>query len=291
MNATRAVLIAFAASALFAQDSPRVQFEVASIRPSAEQPTGTGTAGVHIDGAQVRWTALTIKDYIAGAYRVKAYQVSGPDWIGSDRFDIAATRPAGVPASQIPEMLQHLLEERFQVKLHREKKEFPVYTLEVAKGGLKMQENAPDPEAAKADNNAPVTIAGSGSAQGISVDLGRGSSYTFSNNKFEAKRLTMAALAANLERFVDRPIVDMTDLKASYDFNLDFTEEDYRTMLIRAAVNAGVVLPPQALRLLDGASPISLFDAAQKLGLKLDARKAPLDFLIIDEARKAPTDN
>jgi uncharacterized protein (TIGR03435 family) len=291
MNATRAVVIVFAASALFAQDSPRVQFEVASIRPSAEQPTGTGTAGVRVDGAQARWTALTIKDYVAGAYRVKAYQVSGPDWIGSDRFDIAATLPAGVPASQIPEMLQHLLEERFQVKLHREKKEFPVYTLEVAKGGLKMQENAPDP-AAKADNNAPVNISGSGSAQGISVDLGRGSSYAFSNNKFEAKRLTMAALAANLERFLDRPIVDMTDLKGSYDFSLDFTEEDYRTMLIRAAVNAGVVLPPQALRLLDGgASPISLFDAAQKLGLKLDARKAPLDFLVIDEARKTPTDN
>jgi uncharacterized protein (TIGR03435 family) len=186
-------------------------------------------------------------------------------------------------------MMQHLLEDRFKIKIHRDKKDFPVYVLEVAKGGLKMQENAPDP--ATADAKAPVNVSGSGGSQGVSVNLGRGSSYTFSNNKFEAKRLTMAALAGNLERFVDRPIVDMTDLNGSYDFTLDLTQEDYRVMLIHAGVAAGVTLPPEALRLLDGASLASLYDAMQKVGLKLDARKAPLDLLVIDEARKTPTEN
>jgi len=62
-------------------------------------------------------------------------------------------------------------------------------------------------------------------------------------------------------------------------------------MLIRAGVNAGVSLPPQALRLLDGASTPSLFDAMQKLGLKLEARKAPLDMIVVDDARKTPTEN
>ncbi|MCU1334877.1 MAG: hypothetical protein JWO19_458 [Bryobacterales bacterium] len=292
MNATTQVVIAiFGASALFAQSPPRPEFEVATIRHSAEQPQGTGAAGVRIDGAQVRCASLTLKDYIGIAYRVKLYQVSGPDWIASDRFDIAGTVPAGIPTSQFPEMLQRLLEERFQIKMHRDKKDFPVYVLEVAKSGLKMQESAPDPDAAKADAKAPVNVTGSGSAQGISVNLGRGSSYTFSNNKFEAKKLTMAALAGNLERFMDRPIVDMTDLKGTYDFALDITQEDYRVMLIHAAIAAGVVLPPEALRVLDGASLGSLFDALQKVGLKLDARKAPLDLLVIDEARKTPTDN
>ena len=191
--------------------------------------------------------------------------------------------------SEFPEMMRSLLEERFKLKIHRDKKDFPVYVLEVAKGGLKMQENAPNPDAA--DAKAPINVTGSGSGQGVSVDLGRGSSYTFSNNKFEAKRLTMAALAGNLERFLDRPIVDMTDLKGSYDFALDVTPEDYRAMLIRAAVAAGVSLPPEALRLLDGASFASLYDAMQKVGLRLDARKAPLDLLVIDEARKSPTEN
>jgi uncharacterized protein (TIGR03435 family) len=234
---------------------------------------------------------LTLKDYIGMAYRVKVYQISGPDWISSDRFDISATLPGGVPTTQIPEMMQRLLEDRFQVKIHREKKDFPVYALEVAKGGLKMQESAPDLDPANANAKAPLNITGSGSGQGISVNLGRGSSYTFSNNKFEAKRLTMAAVVATLERFTDRPMIDMTDLKGSYDFALEVTPEDNRTMMIHAAVAAGVSLPPEALRLLDGASIASLFDALQKVGLKLDARKAPLDLLVIDEARKTPTDN
>jgi uncharacterized protein (TIGR03435 family) len=289
MKVTNALWIVLgAAAASFAQNSPRPEFEVATIRPSAQGPQGQVTAGVRIDGAQVRCAYLTLKDYIGIAYRVKLYQISGPDWIGSDRFDIAATLPAGVPTSQIPEMMQSLLEERFQVKMHREKKDFPVYALEVAKGGLKIEESAPDPNA---DPKAPLDITGGGSAQGISVNLGRGSSYTFSNDKLEAKKVTMAALAGILERFMDRPMVDMTDLKGRYDFTLDLTPEDYRAMLVRAAVTAGVTLPPQALRLLDGASLPSLFDAMQKVGLKLDARKAPLDLLVIDAAQKTPTAN
>jgi uncharacterized protein (TIGR03435 family) len=189
-------------------------------------------------------------------------------------------------------MLQSLLEERFNLKMHRDKKDFPVCVLEVAKGGLKIKESAPDPDLAKADAKAPVNVTGSGiPGQGISVNYGRGTSYTFSNNRFEAKRFTMELFTGNLERFVDRPIVDMTDLKGSYDFVLDVTQEDYRAMLIRAGMNAGVSLPPEALRLLDGASVASLFDALQKVGLKLDARKAPLDLLVIDEARKTPTEN
>jgi uncharacterized protein (TIGR03435 family) len=292
MNMTRfAVFVIAAAAVAFAQNTPRAEFEVASIRPSPEQPQGTGAGGVRIDGAQVRWSGLSLKDYIAGGYQVKSNQVSGPDWLGSTRFDIAATLPSGSQPAQIPEMLRNLIEERFQVKVHRDKKDFPVYALEVANGGLKMQESAPDPEAAKLDPKAPQTFAGSGSAQGISVTLGRGSSYTFANNKFEAKGLTMEFLVGSLEAFLDRPIVDMTQLKGKYDFVLDVTEEDYRIMLIRSAVNANVVLPPQALRLLDGASPISLFDAMQKVGLKLDARKAPLDVIVVDDVRKTPTDN
>jgi uncharacterized protein (TIGR03435 family) len=295
MNAlNRTVFAILTAAAACAQNSPKLEdlprpeFEVATIRPSAQGLQDGVTAGVRIDGAQFRSAALTLKDYIGMAYRVKLYQISGPDWIGSDRFDIAATLPPGT-TTQIPEMMQRLLEDRFQIKVHHEKKDFPVYVLEVAKGGLKMRESAPDPNTE--DAKAPLNITGGGSAQGVSVNLGRGSSYTFGNNKFEAKRLTMAALAGNLERFVDRPIVDLTDLRASYDFTLDITDEDYRVMLIHAGVNAGVSLPPQALRLLDGASTPSLFDSMQKVGLKLDSRKAPLDMVVVDDARKTPTDN
>jgi uncharacterized protein (TIGR03435 family) len=290
MNFTKIWILLGAATA-FAQNTPRPAFEVASIRPAAETPPQNYTAGVRIDGAQFRSSYLTLKDDLAMAYRVKIYQISGPDWIGSDRFDMAATIPQGVPTTQIPVMMQSLLEERFQVKLHREKKEFPVYALQLAKGGMKMQASAPDPDAATADVNAAKNFTGGGSAQGVSVSLGPGSSFTFANGRFEAKRVTMLTMAAVLERFLDRPVVDMTDLKGNYDPAFDVTTDDYRIMLVRSAVVAGVVLPPEALRVLDAGSPSSLFDALEKLGLKLEARKAPLDVLVIDGALKTPTSN
>jgi uncharacterized protein (TIGR03435 family) len=265
-------------------------FEVASIKPS--NPTEGGvTAGLHIDGSQVRVAAMSFKDYLGMAYRVRAYQIIGPDWLAEQRFDLAATLPAGSSTAQFSDMMQALLAERFNLKLHHDKKEFPVYVLEAGKTPLKLQASKPDPSVDDAEPKGTANIAASGSNQGVSVNLGQGSSYTFANNRFEATKLTMVQFAGNLERFVDRPIVDMTGLDGRYDFALDLTEEDYRIMLIRAGVNSGVTLPPAALRLLENGAPVSLFDALQKLGLKLDARKAPLDVLVIDEARKTPTDN
>jgi uncharacterized protein (TIGR03435 family) len=289
-KAGKALLVIVGAAAAFAQNSPRPEFEVATIRPSAQSPAEGVTAGVRIDGAQFHSAYLTLRDYLSLAYRVKVYQISGPDWISSDRFDISATLPPG-STTQVPEMMQRLLEERFQIRMHREKRDFPVYVLEVAKGGLKIQEAGPDPGPANADGKAPVNITGSGNAQGVSVNLGRGASYTFSNNKFEGKRLTTTVIAGTLERFMDRPMLDMTDLNGVYDITLDVTQEDYRAMLIHAAVAAGVTLPPEALRILDGASLPSLFEAVQKLGLRLDTRKAPLDMIVVDDGRKTPTDN
>jgi uncharacterized protein (TIGR03435 family) len=282
-------LVVFFASGALAQPSAGPSFDVASIRP-AQQPGAAVNLGLRIDGAQFRAT-LALKDFIRMAYRVKFYQVSGPDWLASEWFDIAATVPAGSTQGQVPEMLQSLLAERFRMRLHRDKKEFPVYALEVGKGGPKMQESPPDVNAANSEQEGGVNVGVSGSGQGVSVSLGRGSSYSLANNRFEAKKLTMASLADSMERFVDRPIVDMTGLKGHYDFALELTEDDYRAMLIHAAVSAGVVLPPQALRLLDNGEPSSLFSAVEKLGLKLEGRKAPLDLLVIDEMRKEPTEN
>ncbi len=159
----------------------------------------------------------------------------------------------------------------------------------IGKGELKLKEVPPDDDKGKAAE--PINIAGGGSAAGVSVNLGNGSSWSFVPNRFEAKKLTMEQFAANLERFADRPIVDMTGLKGQYDFAFDVNPEDYRPMLIRSAVSAGAVLPPQALQLLDGTSSAALSDALQQVGLRLEARKAPLDVIVVDDAKKTPTEN
>jgi uncharacterized protein (TIGR03435 family) len=291
----RITLTILLASSCSAQAPARPEFEVASIRPSAPLDQGPGVKvdiGVHIDGAQVRIVSYSLRDYLARAYRTKATMVSGPDWTASERFDISASLPAGSTPAQLPEMLQALLADRFQMKLHREKKEFPVYVLVQGKGPLKLKETPPG---ADTDNDEPkgtTNVAASGSEAGVGVNLGHGSSYSLANNRFEAKKLTMAVFATNLERFADRPIVDMTGLAGQYDFALDLTPEDYRGMLMRAAISAGVNLPPEAMRFLDGSSGgAALSDALQQVGLRLEARKAPLDVLVIDDALKTPTAN
>ena len=270
------------------------QFEVASVRPSASPADRGGTVniGVHIDGSQVRFIQLTLRDYLARAYRIKVTRVSGPDWTASQTFDISATLPPGATPAQIPEMLQTLLAERFQVKIHKEKKDFPVYVLLPGKGPLKMKESPPDPDASKDEAKGSTDVAATGSEAGASVNLGHGSSYSFANNRFEATKLTMDQFTSVLERFAGRPIVEMTNLTGQYDFAIEFTPEDYRAMLMRVALSAGAHLPPEAMRLVENNSGgPALSDALQQIGLKLESRKMPLDFLVIDDALKTPSAN
>jgi uncharacterized protein (TIGR03435 family) len=266
-------------------------FEVASIRLSAATGASHMNVGVHIDGAQVSCIALNLKDYISAAYKVKIYQIQGPDFIGGDRFDINAKLPAGATQDQVPDMLKALLADRFGMKFHRETKDFPVYGLVVAKSGVKMNKSAPDPDDPSDIGKAVTNVTGSGGRGGVHLDYGHGSFFTMADNKFTARKLPMSRFAEVLARFEDKPVVDMTDLKGSYDFDLEFTQEDYMAMLIRSAIAAGVTLPPEALRMLSGSSGDSLLNALERLGLKLETRKAPLEVLVIDHIEKTPTEN
>lgn len=283
------VLTLTAASMLAAQPASVPQFEVASIRPSSTEPEGHVDVGVKMDGAQVRVARLTLRDYIGLAYRMKIAQIVGPDWVASDRFDISATIPAGGTTAQIPEMLQALLADRFQLKFHREKRDFPVYALLQGKGPLKLTESPVDPNEAKTPQ--PVDVKAGGSVKGVSIDLGGGRTFSFVPNRFEVHKMTMELFARYLERFADRTIVDMTGLKGQYDLTFDINPEDYLPLLIRSAINAGETLRPQAMKLAEGYSSTGLSDALQQVGLKLDARKAPLDVIVVDSANKTPAEN
>ena len=111
--------------ASFAVGQGKAGFEVASIHPLPAQ-TSNVYFGQRIDGSQARFT-ISLKECVSRAYGLKSYQIVGPDWLPSDKFEIVAKLPDGSTASQIPEMLQVLLDERFHLKMHRESREFPVY--------------------------------------------------------------------------------------------------------------------------------------------------------------------
>lgn len=283
--------------ALFGQaPAARPEFEAASIKPASLDAASEVLVGMHVDGSQVTWARLSLNDYIGAAYRVRNYQISGPEWLASERFDITAKIPAGGTAKDVPSMLQALLEERFQMKMHRESKDLPVYGLVVGKGGVKLQETPNDSgiDAGKDGQNGgggTANVAAKSVPGGVTVNFGNGASFTFAGNRFEGRKLTAAAIADVMARFTDRPVVDMTALKGHYDFSLELSPEDFGAMGIRAAIAAGVALPPQALQAAEAASGDSLFNAVEKLGLKLESRKAPVEVLVIDHAEKMPTEN
>lgn len=291
MTALRIIPLALAAGAVFAQSAPpRLEFEVASIKPSPPI-TDNVHVGLRVDGAQVSCTQWNLQDYIRIAYRLKSYQVEGPATLTEQRYDITAKLPAGATREQVNEMLQNLLTDRFKLASHRIQKEFPVYALVVAKGGAKVKESNLDGIDPSKFSKPSDSVAANGSAAGVDVDLGQGSSFSLTDNKFTVKRLTMARSVEVLGRFLDRPVVDMTNLTGVYDLELPLSAEDYRGMLIRSAITAGVSLPPEAQRLAMSDIGESLASALQALGLKLEPRKAPLDVLVVDHIGKTPSDN
>lgn len=293
VTAPTAILLAVCAAR--AADAPA--FEVASVKP-APPPVFDGNVktivrpGMTVNQARVEIRYMSMADLIRTAYRVKLYQVTGPGWITTERYQIQATIPAGVSQDQVPEMLQTLLAVRFKLDLHRDPKDLPVFALIPGKNGIKLAETTPDPEPPAAGEPSfgvkredQVTFGrGGGTAQAIKLN----SDGTFHIDR----KMTMAALADFLAGFVDRPVIDMTGTKALYQVALDVP--------IGARMSAGrgniriAGADPQAVndaldRMADAS--MSIFTAVQKLGLKLDPRKAPVEVLVVDHAEKIPTEN
>ena len=280
-----AACVLLAAVPALAQKAP--QFEVASIRPTPEGSTTSTGVGLRITDSQVHITGLSLRDYISMAYSLEPPQVIAPEWVAQQRFDISCNLPAGATREQVPQMLQVLLAERFQVKVHKESREFPIYALTVSKGGLKVKGTPVDPNAPPP---AAIEAGGSGSNAGVVINIG-GGSFALVASKLEVRKLTMADLAGALSRFAERKTIDATGLTDRFDFSLDLSQEDYQFAMIRAAVNNGVTLPPQALRILETAPSNVLGQYIATIGLELEARKAPLEVVVVDSASKTPTEN
>ena len=291
-------------------------FEVASVKASepitpAMITSGKLHAGMKIDGKRVDIGNFGMMQLICKAYDVKSYQVSGPSWItavglAGQRFDIVANLPEGATKEQVPQMLQALLAERFKLVIHRETKDQPVYALVIAKSGVQLKESAAP--AASPDDAAPnPAVTGSSTAtftqtKGAMV-ASDGAGHTQKivpspdgkSMRIEITGATVAELAEGLTPMVDHPIVDQTEMKGKYDVALDLTMED----MLNAARKMGVAVPagggpgdastPAELASDPGGS--SIFKTIQSLGMKLEPRKVPLTFIVVDSVEKTPTEN
>ena len=237
-----AIPVVLASCAAFAQTAGTpLSFEVASVKP-ASAPIATkddytagynagmraalAAQGLRIVGQRVTVTDNTLKDLIRLAYQVKEYQISAPAWMAMEKYEIAATMPAGAKRSQVPEMLQTLLAERFHLKLNREMRKMAVYALVPAKGGPKLTAAA-----------APANGRG-------------GTGWTsFNPGRVWVKASSMAAFADVLSKAADRPVIDTTGLPGLYDIDLTYTPELSATAPDSGATLATALLEQLGLKL------------------------------------------
>jgi uncharacterized protein (TIGR03435 family) len=262
-------------------------------------------AGMKIDNKRVDIGNASVMQLICRAYDVKPYQVTGPSWLqqvglAGQRFDIVANLPEGATKEQVPQMLQALLAERFKLAIHRDSKDQAVYAMVVAKGGLKMK--AFETPAVAADGTAPnPAVTGSSSVSinqtksGAVVSDGTGKQQKMTptpdgkSMRLEMSGFTMAEFAEGLTPLVDHPIVDMTGLTGKYEATMEISMQE----LMNAARAAGAAVPPNAAGPADAASDpgATVFTAVQTLGLKLEPRKSPMAFIVVDHVEKMPTEN
>jgi uncharacterized protein (TIGR03435 family) len=257
------VFLCFAAFAWQAPGEPR--FEVAWIRPSDPNPSSPMFIGMSADGAMVRYSSITLLDCIRGAYRVRDFQIAGPDWITKDRFEISAKLPARASIDQVPEMLQALLAERFKLEIRREMRPASVYALVVGNGGAKLK---PAEVKSDSDSAGPKALGPDGKPREPMMYAflpGGGISIT-------APAASVPSLVWILSKFTARPVVDKTDLNGQYEFKLAFAAER------NGNTNPGFGPGPDSAA---ATEPLpSVFDSVKQYGLRLEARNAPVEMLM-----------
>jgi uncharacterized protein (TIGR03435 family) len=291
-------------------------FDVASVKPAAPPvPDGRGRilmAGPSggpgtKDPGRIHYPFMNLRNLLMTAYDVKNFQIVGPPWLDSERFEISATMPPETTKEQFRIMLQNLLAERFKMKVHRETKELPMYALVVAKGGPKMAESKETPPPAEDGNpSAPPPAMPKMGPDGF-PDMtnflgGRAGLFNImmpGRARMIAHQQTMQDLATRLSNQLSKPVTDTTGLTGKYDFTLTFLP-DYSVGPMGPlppppppAAGGGeagrgpVPAPPT-----DAEAPPDIFAAIQaQLGLKLESKKGPVEQIVIDHIEKTPTEN
>jgi uncharacterized protein (TIGR03435 family) len=229
-------------------------FDVATVKPS--KPEERFSILVNRSGL-LTTTDTSLGDLIKFAYDLHPRQITGaPAWFETEKFDVTGKPDLeGIPnGTQLKKMMQKMLQERFELTFHHDKKDLTVYAITVVKTGVKMT---------KSEN--PGNLPGFGRGpQGVNV-----------------RNATMAEFASVLQANtlvnLDQPVVDQTGLgSVRYDFTLKFTPDASQ-----------IVGPPPPAAADNADAPPDLFTAfQQQLGLKLESTKAPVDVMVIDSVEK-----
>jgi uncharacterized protein (TIGR03435 family) len=253
-------VVCFGVMMLAAADLPCQTFDLATVRPNHN---GAGRGDLTASPGMLTIRNLALRAIIGSAYGLADYQISGPKWLGQERFDIVAKTDASITGEdEMLPLLQPLLADRFHLTVHRETKQLPAFVLTVGPNGPKL-------EAADAGGAAPPSKKAKKS----------------SGSRIHAEHLTMPQFAEILSRRLGRPVLDMTKLAGAYRVNLEWAAENETAK------------PDKPAKAVSGTAKAdtdrpSIFTALQEqMGLRLQARKAPVQVVVIDHIEKTPTEN
>ncbi|MGB7720198.1 MAG: TIGR03435 family protein [Bryobacteraceae bacterium] len=291
------VLFTLVAARVQAQSTPqRAAFEVASIK--LNKNCGAGAVLPRISPGGITLPCLSVRILIRLAYsafngadlNARLMQVlNGPGWIDTDRYDISAKPEAKASAAEMAPMLQTLLEDRFNLKVHKEPRDTPVYELTVAEQNPKLRPS-------KDGDCIPIDLTNLSGARPKPGDPAPnycgGGRARMSGDVMSADwvGITMAELAGRmLPAYVDRPVVDRTGLTGRFNVHLEFVPP----RPVGPIFLNGQEMPAPAPGAEAPAEPSgpSIFTALQKqLGLKLSPGKDPLDVIVVDRVER-PSEN
>jgi uncharacterized protein (TIGR03435 family) len=234
-------------------------FEVASItpcKPGTPEPPGehAGMVQFTFPGGRFTARATTIKFLMEWAYDIQpAQHTGGPAWLDTDRYDIVAKAEGNPTDAQMKLMVQTLLADRFQLKLHHENRKLSVYVLSAGKTAPKL---FPPKE---------------GETHAIRITPLAGPDQKTQSFHVAATRFSLTQLNDTFARQLGRVIVNQTGLDGDFDFTLDLTPDESR---------------PNPL---DASTLITAM--REQLGLNLKSQDAMVDCLVIDSAERVLAGN
>ena len=240
----------------FGQAPQPAAFEVATVKPNR---TGKGGQTMAATPGMLTIHNLSLRTIIGAAYGIAEYQISGPPWLGELRFDIVGKTDASITTEdQMRPKLQPLLSERFHLAMHRDTRQLPAYILMVGPRGPRLE--------AATEGSAGIPFKKANKPGG---------------SRIRSAHLTMPELAEILSRRLRRPVLDKTELTGAYRVTLEWAADESN----ETKPGKGAKGKPET----DG--PTIFTALHDQLGLSLQARKAPIEMVVIDHLDKTPTEN
>ena len=266
----------------------KMAFDVASVKPNKSNDQAFSNVALgpgdyySPNGGFFTATNIPLFTYIAFAFRATGNQAlilrtQIPKWVRSDRFDIQARAEGNPSKDQMRLMMRSLLADRFKLAIHHETRQLPVFALVIVKPGKtgpQLQAH-PDGIACSTDPKSP-----SAPARGFPTTCGgiqRMPATALIRVRMGARNVTMGLIASTLAGNpdgADRPVLDQTQLRGTFDFTLEWTPE------IEDPQAPGATFRPPL------SGPTFLEALKEQLGLKLVPQTGPVDVLVVDHVEQ-----